>query len=205
MTYTGKDVSEASVQFWTWFRDFASDLPADSFPDNLQDALLAELHKYDDRLFFLVCTTTIPRELIITGDGNTEAFPAVERLVNASPSLSGWAFFALKPPMGFDFTHNDGPISLTISDLWFKPLKSDSAPNALGVVIGFPDADFVLDHQSVDTAYTILETALGERSCATDISYVSVDDLPDKPAEDGYLALSQLADYIAFHKRRRAN
>lgn len=107
-----------------------------------------------------------------------------------------------KPPIGFDFRFRDGPIDLDVSRLWFMPLKSADDPEALAIQIGFPDADFVLRHQSVDAAYTILETAIGERSCTEDIAQVVVDDLPDSPAESGYLELPRLPDFIAFFKRR---
>jgi hypothetical protein len=58
-------------------------------------------------------------------------------------------------------------------------------------------------HGAADTAHTILETGIGERSCAMDIQYVEIDDLPDDPAAHGYIELPRLAEYIAWHKRRR--
>jgi hypothetical protein len=123
-------------------------------------------------------------------------------MVAAAPDLPGWRFYSLKPPMGFDFHHADGPISLDVSQLWFMPLTSSEDPTKLRIVIGFPDADFVLQNQSIDTAYTILETAIGERSCTRDIAHVAVDDLPDAPDAEGYIELPRLPEYIAFHKRR---
>lgn len=190
--------------FWTWFRGFANRLPVDGIPESLQDELLSQLQCFDDRLYFLLSTNSTPKELIVTAEGNTAAFESVDTLVAAAPDLAGWKFHSLKPPMGFDFRHTDGPISLDVSQLWFMPTKSSNDPTALGIVLGFPDADFVLEHQSVDTAYTILETAIGERSCTRDIAHVAVDDLPDPPGTNGYLELPRLPEYIAFHKRRHA-
>jgi hypothetical protein len=188
--------------FWTWFRGFADRIPDEDIPDTLQDQLLSQVQQYDDRLFFLLSTNASPRELIITADGNKDAFPSAETLVAEAPQLEGWSFIALKPAMGFDFRHTDGPISLDVSQLWFMPTKSSADPSLLGVIIAFPDADFVLEHQSVDTAYTILETAIGERASSMDIAHVTVDDIPDSPEDNGYLRLPQLPDYIAFHKRQ---
>ena len=82
------------------------------------------------------------------------------------------------------------------------PTKSREHPARLGIILGFPDADLVLANQSVDTAYTILETGIGERACAADIAHVSVADLPDDPDASSYLEISRLSDYITFHKRR---
>ena len=84
------------------------------------------------------------------------------------------------------------------------PTKSTEDPSELGIILGFPDADFVLANQSVDTAYTILEIGIGERACSKDIAHVAVDDLPDDPAASGYLEMSHLPGYIAFHKRRHS-
>ncbi|MEA5466493.1 hypothetical protein [Leptothoe sp. PORK10 BA2] len=188
--------------FWTWFRGFAERLPKDDVPNDLQDELLSQLHCFDDRLYFLLSTNAVPHELIITAEGNADAFSSADKLVDAAPTLVGWQFLALKPAMGFVFQHTDGEISLDVSALWFMPTNSSDDPPQLGVIIGFPDADFVLENQSVDTAYTILETGIGERSCMSDIQRVTVDDLPDDPESHGYIPLPQLADYIAFHKRR---
>lgn len=188
--------------FWTWFRGFAKRLPVDEIPESLQDELLSQLHRFDERLYFLLSTNATPKELIITAEGNQTAFASADRLVAAAPNLPGWDFYSLKPPMGFDFRHSDGPISLDVSNLWFMPTESTDDPAALGIVLGVPDAGFVLKNQSVDTAYTILEIAIGERSCTRDIAHVAVDDLPDEPETNGYLKLPRLPEYVEFHKRR---
>ncbi|MBI1247459.1 hypothetical protein GC197_06375 [bacterium] len=190
------------ARFWNWFRGFADRLPVDEIPDTLQDELLSQLHGYDDRLYFLLSTDSTPRELIVTANGVLAAFEAADALVSAAPDLSGWKFHSLKPPMGFDFRHTDGPISLDVSQLWFVPLTTPQHPAALGVVIGLPDADFVYQHESVDTAYTIISTAIGERECAQEIAHFALTKLPDSPEENGYLELPRLPDYIEFHKRQ---
>lgn len=188
--------------FWNWFREFASRLLVDPDPESLLDELLWQLQSFDDRLYFLVSINATPYELIITADGNEAAFASADTLVAAAPELPGWVIHSLKPAKGFSFRHTDGLISLDVSQLWFLPTRSANHPGALGIVLGLPDADFVLEHQSVDTAYTILESAIGERICARDIARVAVDDLPDSPAENGYLELPRLPEFIAFHKRQ---
>ena len=115
--------------------------------------------------------------------------------------MDDWNFIALKPAMGFDFTHESNGILLKASELWFMPLKSEEAPSALSISLGVPDADYVLEHQTIDTAYTMLETGIGERSCAVDIQKVFVEDLPDDPAANGWIELPRLAEYIAWRKR----
>lgn len=195
-------MSESAILFWTWFRGFAAQLPRGSVPESMQNDLLAELQKFDERLYFLMSTGTSPRELMITADGNKDAFSSADILVGASLPLEGWLFIALKPALGFDFQHTNGPISLNVNQLWFMPTKSKANPSELGLVVAFPNADFVLHHQLIDTAPTILESAIGERAFSNDIAHVAVADLPSSPEDNGFLELPQLTDYIAFHKRR---
>lgn len=189
-------------RFWTWFRGFAERVPDDDVPGSLQDELLTQLQCVDPRLYFLLSINASPKEFIVTADGDTAAFPAADDLVGVAPEINGWSFLSLKPALGFRFRHSDGPISIDASELWFIPAKSEAHPAELGIILGFPDADLVLANQSVDTAYTILETGIGERKCAADIAHVAVDDLPDDPSASGYLEISHLSDYISFHKRR---
>ena len=195
-------MNDPSLKFWNWFVDFAELIPHEEFPESLQNELLSKLQDYDNRLFFLVSTNSSPREFIVTAEGNREAFSVADDLVAAAPDLANWLFISLKPAMGFKFRHTDGPISLNVSELWFFPTASTKDPAKLGIVLGFPDVDFVLNSQSVDTAYTILESAIGERSCINDIAHVSVNNLPEDPGNSGYLELPQLPEYISFHKRQ---
>ena len=104
--------------------------------------------------------------------------------------------------MGFAFTYRDNEIELDVSQLWYLPLRSASAPQDLGLRLAVPDAELILQRQSVDTAYTILETGIGERSCGNDIQHVEITDLPEDFLAQGYLELPRLAEYVASHKRK---
>ena len=175
-----------ATTFWTWFRGFASRLPDGPLPEHMLE----------------LSTNAPDKELILTAQGDLTVFPEVEAMIDAAPDLDGWTFIALKPALGFHFTHRDNGIALNAAELWFLPLKSKSDPHALAVCLGVPDAEVVFDRQTVDTAFTILETGIGERSCATDIQHVTVDDLPDDPPAHGYIPLLKLADYIEWHKAK---
>lgn len=168
------------------------------------DEMLAQLHCYDDRIYFELSTSAATNELILTASGNVAVFPAVDAFVAAAPRIDGWAIVALKPAMGFAFTYRDNEIELDVSQLWFLPLRSASDPQDLGVRLAVPDADLILQRQSVDTAYTILETGIGERSCANDIQHVEITDLPEGFLAQGYLELPRLAEYVEWHKRKAA-
>ena len=192
---------QSPVTFWILFRDFADSLSDGDISDDSQNELLSQLHAFDNRLYFLMSINSNPRELIITVEGDADAITAADELLSAVPKIDNWQLISLKPAMGFDFDHRDGSISLDVRKLWFMPTNSADVPPKLGVILGFPDADYVLENQSIDTAYTILETGIGERSCIADIHQVTVDDLPDNPEANGYFPLPRIAEYITFHKR----
>ena len=75
----------------------AGDLPKGDVPNDLQEELLSQLHAFDTRLYFQLCTNTDPHELIITADGNAGVFPVADKLVDAAPTLPNWKFISLKP------------------------------------------------------------------------------------------------------------
>jgi hypothetical protein len=191
--------------FWTWFSGFARRLPADDPPDALLDELLDQLHAIDRRIYFELSTNTADRELILTASGNSAAFPVVDNLIATAPKLKGWSFVALKPPKGFQFKYRSGDIVLNVRELWFMPLQSNTNPRDLGLRLCLPNADYILERQTVDTAYTILETVIGERSCATDIQYVEVDELPADPAAERYLPITRLVEYLEWRRRKHSD
>ncbi len=51
----------------------------------------------------------------------------------------------------------------------------------------------------------ILDTGLGERSAALDLQHTEVTELPTEPKSQGYIELPELADYIAWRKKRLAS
>jgi hypothetical protein len=50
----------------------------------------------------------------------------------------------------------------------------------------------------------ILDTGLGERSAALDLQHTEVVGAPTDPASLGYIELPELAEYIAWRKKRLA-
>ena len=67
------------------------------------DRLLKHLQAIDPNLYVEVCTTSMPREVVVTAEGRRELFPLVDDIVAVAPHVEGWVFVPLKPPMGFDF------------------------------------------------------------------------------------------------------
>ncbi len=57
------------------------------------------------------------------------------------PIYEGWAFIALKPPQGFQFTTTYEGTQFDPREMWFLPLESKSHPCDLGVRIAVPGLD----------------------------------------------------------------
>jgi len=59
--------------------------------------------------------------------------------------------------------------------------------------------------RALNAVLVILDTGIGERSAALDIQHTEVTELPTDPASLGYIELPELADYIAWRKKRLAS
>lgn len=196
----------AIARFWTWFRANHARLKAMSDADHpFWDTVLAQLQLVHRGLRFEMSDPVRGRrEFVITAEGNSKLFPLVDAMVAAAPSMETWTVVALKPAMGFHFTHRYEGVLYDPRTMWFLPLATQGNPDALGLRIGIPSLR-ELDQDAAEFAVTIiLETGLGERERAADIQHVEVVRLPTDPAKGGYIELPELTAYIAWRKRTRA-
>jgi hypothetical protein len=96
------------ADFWNWFAVAQERFRSVQVPEKEQllDELLARLHDYCDALYFEIGGTPGDvSELVITAEGDARYFGAVQDLIEAAPSITGWRFVAFRPPMGFQFHH----------------------------------------------------------------------------------------------------
>jgi hypothetical protein len=196
--------------FWKWFEEnnhaflFTNDVDEEVREQLLSD-FLDELHKYNDKLYFLI--GGLPngdQELIITAEGDVEQFNSVDELINNAPTVKSWVFTA------FIQAKNDAnsvifdDVEIILDSLWFMPLQSSSAPSSIGIKVGVPGYDS-LDKNSADNAvYKMLDTVLGEKSFAQDIDYLDIGELPENPEEKGMIELAELPAFIAWKKKKLA-
>ena len=123
----------------------------------LLDEILAHLHAYSERLFFMIGGDPDgPTELIVTAEGNTSAFGAVRALVDGAPNLSGWKFIAFKPAGGFDFVCTWEGARIDVEHAWFVPLLSNTKPSRFGVRVTCDDYVETLHDEYVAAAVVTL-------------------------------------------------
>jgi hypothetical protein len=185
-------------QFWGWFGTHLADVSALADGDDpFWDIAQAELKRIDKRLWFeLSRPDGSVREFIVTAHGDRDAFPLAEAVIARAPNITGWAFIALKPPMGFDFKTNYEGVEFDPCSMWFVPLKNDSRPELLSINIGVPNLTPAILRKAENAVLVILDTALGEREASHKIGYVEVTVLPESPGDHGFLPLKDLADYL---------
>lgn len=193
-------------KFWEWFvknqnKYFFLNQVESDVKENLLNEFTNQLHKFCENLFFQIGGhPDKTQDLIITAAGNVKYFDKVEELVNVAPKLKDWRFIAFKPPMEFGFKLTYKNITTDPGELWFLPLENSSNPQDMGIRIAFPN---YLDSKEKDftfIAFLMLDTILGEQSTALDIDYLDVGIIPDDPENNGFIHLSELKDFVTWHK-----
>jgi hypothetical protein len=197
--------SKSIDNFWRWFAAHKNDFDVlVESSDPFWDEALRHLQQLDSRLWFeLSQPDGNDREFIFTAEGHKDAFPLVDAIIAHAPNISGWQFFALKPPMGFDFVTAYEGIRFDPRSMWFLPLEIPSRPNDFGMLVGVPNFSSEIERQANNAIEVILDTALGEREAALDIQHVEVSALPKNPQDAGYIELYELPQYIEWRKRKK--
>lgn len=193
----------AAAAFWELFRLRAAELArASSADDPVYDELLEALRRVDEGLYLEFSTSGQPRELIITADGKAPLFGVARALVAQAPAVPGWAFFALKPRLGFPQRTTWEGLELSIADLWFEPLERPGSAE-LGLRIFVPH----ISDEHVDDAHSAvlraLEHGLGEEAFATEVQHVEVRSFGGHAPDEAWIALASLEEFIAWRKRQR--
>ena len=208
MAFTSNQVVERTGKiegFWKWFRAREPELRSiKGQNDPLWDLALEQLHAVDGRLWIEMSQPgDAVREFIVTAQGKVEAFDIAEALVAAAPGLPKWRMIPLKPAMGFDFKTDYEGLVLDSREMWFLPLESSSQPASLGVRIGIDGLATERNSDALNAVLMMLDTGLGERIAAADIQHVEVTSLPSNPESLGYIELPELAEYLAWRKRKK--
>ncbi|MFK7927662.1 MAG: hypothetical protein AB8H79_05720 [Myxococcota bacterium] len=188
--------------FWNWFVENEERLrkavAADARAVLENDPMGAELQKVHPALLFELSVTRdqSKQELTITADGNRDAFPAVEALVRAAPSLEHWQVLAFRQPSpDLDFEIGMGDLVLSPQTTLYRSVPEGSR---LGITIYLPG-----DLSEQDTAKVassiLLDHVLGEYDVETLVGSIEWAALPQD--HSGLIPLANLRDEVAQLKR----
>ena len=201
---------EKISQFWDWFQKnnksylFLNQVDSISVKDDLLDKFLEKLHQYNDKLFFEIGGHPDDEnvELIISAEGNVEYFEKVEHLVNSAPKIKHWQVIAFKPPMGKGFKTNYHDKDFDPSKIIFIPLNNEDNPNLIGLQVCYPDFNEEESETFVNGTYLVIDTLIGERSCALDINYLEVTITPSNIKDYNFMHLEDLQEFINNKKQQ---
>jgi hypothetical protein len=186
-------------RFWTWFETNRNDL-ARAGPDDLAERLQSELSHVDERLGVEVARDVKGIEVIVSANGNREAFPLVRSLLESAENDEKWTFIGLKPPRGFEFKLDVEGTCVEADKLSFDPLELVKKPKALGIRLFGLDVEGE-HHELNDLARLIVETGIGEE-LAAHIDYI--DTRRASQASDA-LPIAELQAYVEWYLRKRVH
>jgi hypothetical protein len=193
------EIKNAIAEFWQLFELNAAQLAKARSADSVvYDELLEELHEIDEGLFIEFATSPDECELVITAEGKKALFPLVEQIVAAAPAAKGWKIFALKPKLGFpEFIQWEG-YQLSLDDVVFDPLESNSDELGLRLLVpGLGDEDSDSAH---DALLRAIDHGLGEREFAEAVGYTEVAAL--EGSADEFISLTDLESFIEWRKKQ---
>lgn len=202
-------MTNAAKQFWDWFEAnnhaylFLNDIQGDE-KERLLNNLLAELHKYCDKLFFEAGGHPDgTQELIISAEGNKEYFEKVEELISKAPQLDNWKFIPFIPARDADFQIDFEGVILKPGEMWFLPLEHPDDQSSIGIRVCMKNYELIKDKKFfMATIFKAIDTIVGEKVFATDIDFIEGSQLPDDPEEEGMIELAELPKYINWKKSK---
>jgi len=182
-------------RFWEWFQANSDQLAAvKNGEDPILQELSHELQRVHPKLTFeMGLGEDDPFEFIVSADGISSVFPAVEQLVAAAPILANWKIIAFRQPKGADFgiLYEDFP--LEPEDVWFSYRPRN---DKIDVTIYIRNLSSDNDRQAVGASFILLDNALGEYMVATGIGLIEHKPLPDDPVARGLSPLSDIRKIV---------
>jgi len=190
-----EEINVQAVEFWKWFsqhqqvlvdefNDVNVDLTDDesgvaqqtfSRVEKVLDEMMVHLHKYDERLFpYCGFSPEGEIELIVTAEGNVEAFESAHQLIDEAPDYAGWKIMALKPRAvgladDFEIRTQDGEVGP--GSIQYSIIKMEQETILLLVIESDEDE---LEEEDAYMGVNLVEALLGEQDLATGFDAVDM-------------------------------
>ena len=171
MNFSWSKSQNSTQAFWKWFvANSRRYMYLSESPDmeNRLDEFQQQLNKIDERLAFeFLGNPTDHSELIISADGDSEAFPNVQSLVNAAPTIEGWQIIAFRQRGDTECAIKMGDVDLGPEQMWFH-LETDGSKIGLNLYFG----GIELTDEVANAAFILLDNALGEYDMETKVGFI---------------------------------
>lgn len=165
-------------KFWHWFTSNSDVLFAiETGGEAIADELMAHLQKiHPDLTFEMSGVKDGRREFVVSADGHRKAFPAVEQLVSAAPSLDKWTIIAFRQPKSLDFSVRFDEYHLGPDEIWFVD-EPDS--DRIGLTLYINGLAPENEDQAKGAAFILLDSTLGEYAVETRVGFIEIKSLPN--------------------------
>ena len=186
-------------QFWKWFAQNEHqyrNLAQDPEVEAKIHTVATRLKRFDKRLTceFSAHETAL-HEFIVSADGLREAFPAVEQLVAAAPTIPDWKIIAFRQRGDMESTITYGDVELGPQHMQFR-LEGDG--DRVGIHLYFHDIE--LNDGVAGAAFILLDNALGEYDMETKVGFIERYQLQTADERIDVKPFEQLpAAFDAFH------
>lgn len=160
-------------EFWDWFAKNDKRLfNFETDQERIFDELHGELIKIHESLVFEISRMVKgKREFVISADGIIDAFPFVESLFNAAPTMEKWTFIKFRPRLGTGFVIKLNDRKVSADDMSFI---LERVKYKIGIELFIDGYTQDSDAEFRRIAYILLDTALGEYDVETKIGYIDV-------------------------------
>ena len=217
-------VNEKAVQFWDWFgqhqqilvdefNDVSVDLVDDedgvaqqtfSRVEKVLDEMMVHLHEYDQRLFpYCGFSPEGEIELIVTAEGNVEAFESAHELIDEAPDYEGWKIMALKPRAvgladDFEIRTQEGEVGP--GSIQYSIIKMEQETILLLVMESEEDE---IEEEEAYMGVNLVEALLGEQDLATGFDAIDIVTTARYEQLDQQWPLADLSSLTREFDRRR--
>ncbi|HEX8813673.1 MAG TPA: hypothetical protein VF742_16930 [Terracidiphilus sp.] len=180
--------SSTEDKFWKWFRKNEDTLfNFEQDQERIFDQLGSQMHEIHSSLTFEFSPIeNNQREFVISADGIKDAFPAVEALYAAAPSLPRWKVIKFRP--------RREPADITYEALTVKAsdvlIRVEQNGGLIGLFVYVPGYTKEAHYKYAAIVYLMLDQALGEYEVETKVGGIRIDSI-DR-AEGRTITLAEL-------------
>ena len=170
--FAGRAQATPESDFWQWFQKNQSSLfDFERDQERTFDKLAVEMHKVHPSLTFEFGPKTgNRREFVISADGMRDAFPKVEALFAAAPSLPKWQFVKFRPRREpFDLQYNGVSVKANSVSVLLQP-----DGQKVGLTLVIPGYTKAAHKTYAGIAFLFLDQVLGEHDVETRVGFINV-------------------------------
>jgi hypothetical protein len=192
--------------FWKWFQEnerrfFKAVKNHKNIENEFFDRISPRLNELKDGFFYLtgmLDDSTV--ELILTPDGNIKNIVFVEELVKAAPTIPGWTFTSLKPPLDIqNVCINMAGYTYDSDTLSFYPNDLKDYPDEIDITIVHKDYKENDKSSITNGTYIFLDNFIGELNSVTTIDNIKV--VGAEQAEKELIPIEKLKDFLLWRQK----